>query len=173
MNKIFYFIFLLTLTTYAEDIQKAISPDGTFIVTEADDGNINIVNSKTGKTYLPIESAMVFPLRWTGDSKTLILINHIAGGSMAIVLTLVGDEWKGYSADPRMGDRYKVIREVVKYNTVDLTYLVREWQGNDLPVHFYIYSFTFHPDTTAHTNEKKEEIDGDTYDRLSHTFSTK
>lgn len=160
--------------------QTVTSPNGMFTVQYTDSGGMIpgvdgmvIKNNQTGRTYPPIETSIAVPIQWTGDSQTIVTIGPIAGGSVAGVLRLEGNEWKEYSADPRMGDAYKVIRAVAKYHTVDFTYVVRETQGDDLPAHFYVYSFTFHPDTAHHANERKTEIDGDTSDRLRHTFSTK
>jgi hypothetical protein len=146
--------------------QTVASPNGIFTVEYTDSGGLIpgvdgfiVKNNKTGNTYPPIDVAILYPVKWTGDSQTIVSVKAIAGGDTVDVFRLEGNEWKGYSADLGKGNSYTVIRELVEYNVIELTYIIREIGPNNSSADFYTYSFTFHPDTAQHTNEQMKQLD--------------
>jgi hypothetical protein len=149
------------------------SPDGNFVAKTLGGGmiaatdRIAIVENKSGREAATIDiNPPLYSLRWTQDSKAIVTISHIAGGTVAGVIHLVDGQWKQVSADPREGDKYRLIHQVVKGRVVELTYKVARIRSNNTAGTFYTYTFLFDPTTTAHTGEKRRQIDAETYGRL-------
>lgn len=67
-------------------------------------GSLKIRNNLTGKLYPRV--AVLTPLlslKWTGDSKTIVTIEHIAAGSCAALVHFDGKAWRPHEADPPGG----------------------------------------------------------------------
>src|SRR5690242_18814423 len=65
--------------------RQAVSPDGKLAVIydPSADHPLQIVDSASGAVQSSFPVLPVHALRWTGDSKTLIVVQHIAHGSEA------------------------------------------------------------------------------------------
>lgn len=69
------------------------APDGMFTAKTVGGGllpatdKITIIDNKTGASAAQIEiDPPLYGLSWTGDSKTLVTVSHIAGGSTAGII---------------------------------------------------------------------------------------
>jgi len=105
--------------------EKFVSPNGEFTVQ----GNVEIINNKTGDQCLVEVLSPVYSLKWTRDSKTIVVIGRIAHGSYASVIHYNGKEWKKYEVDPPDSDEghfwnYSVIREEIGFSDVVITYKI-------------------------------------------------
>jgi hypothetical protein len=143
------------------------SPDGRFIA-ECNGGGvlpavdkITIVDSKTGEIYSSIEvDPPLYSLAWTGDSETIVVVTHIAGGTVAGTVHLHHGRWNVNSADPREGDKYRVVRETLRKHSIELTYQVTEIPSSaERSGQVYLYKFVFDPGTTRHAEEERKKID--------------
>ena len=151
--------------------QRFKSPDGRFIAQCNGGGvvptvdEITIVDGNTGIAYATISVlSPVYSVGWVGDSQTLVTVGHIAGGTQAEVIHMEEGSWKLHSAGPREGNKYRVVREILRHHAVELTYEIdagRKGSGR-----LYLYNFLFHPDTRTHTNEKREDIGSEVYTQL-------
>ena len=108
----------------------------------------------------------ILSIKWTGDSKSIVVINHIAHGSEAGVYHFDGKKWDVYEACPRTSDYYEVVGEMVGKDTVKFSYVIIKRTPGNLRDRYYIYTFVFHPDTNERVDEKTKEIDEDAYSRL-------
>jgi|ERR1043166_480741 hypothetical protein len=155
------------------------SPDSNYIAKTVGGGlipatdRIVILNANTGVEEVSVDvKPPVYSLVWTGDSKNVVAVSHIAGGTVAGIIHHSADGWKQYSADPREGDKYKVIRLTVQHDTLELTYKIMTAHSDNSSPSFYLYTFVFDPKTTAHLREKRHAIDGETYSRLKPEAAT-
>jgi hypothetical protein len=125
-------------------------------------GGFIITNNETGEGFQDALATPVYSIKWSPDSETVVLIVHIAGGSVADIYTLRNNKWIWYGPEPTVGDHCTVIRQDVGNDTVKLTYKV----GDKAAGRFYLYSFVFHPDTAARSDVRIHEIDIETYRKL-------
>jgi hypothetical protein len=148
------------------------SPDGRFTAQLANDdnGDLGIKNNQTGETYKVGALTPLLSLKWTGDSKTIVTVEHIAGGSEANLVHFDGSKWNQFSADPP-GDthgsrRYEVVRQQVDWKRVKFVYKVTDEKSNGEVIKFYTCSFEVNPQTNIVSNVVKREIDRSTYAAL-------
>lgn len=82
------------------------SPDGTreARITFADDEYSLIITGKPGTGIRESKPIDAFPLkmRWSKDSKSIILVKHLAGASEAQVIHRSGDKWVCLDAGPHL-----------------------------------------------------------------------
>lgn len=149
------------------------SPNGAYTAKAFGGGSlpatdrIAVIENRTGREIASVAvNPPLYSLIWTRDCKSVVTVSHIAGGTVAGVLHYSGGEWKQYSADPREGDKYSVIRQAMTQQGVELTYKIALVPKGGSPGSFYLYSFVFDPETTAHKDEKRESIDAATYAQL-------
>jgi hypothetical protein len=150
---------------------RFVSPDGRLVAicAEADQtsgrvGLIMILEKATGRHLFSVETnPPVFALRWLNNSKALVFVQAIAGGSVAQVIYDSTQGWKAANAEPREGDDCTVTQLRLQGKTIMITYkiAIRNQTGR-----FYSYSFSFHPDSTAHTSERRHEMSEADYFKL-------
>jgi len=109
------------------------SPDGKFTVFYYAP-KLEIRETPTGFTRGTAEASPVYVLSWTGDSKTLVVVEHIAHGSEAFVVHFDGQMWTTVRPDLPGQKDYRAIAVVavkthrstvdISYKTYDDTYLV-------------------------------------------------
>jgi len=149
------------------------SPDGIFTVAvgvDADETTLGLIitNIKTGKQY-PFYDVLpsILSVKWTLDSKSIVIISHIRGGSIASIAHLSNDKWDDYTPEPWIGDYYGVVREIIHDHTVEITYRVHEKPQGDSDGHYYTCSFIVNTNTHTRSKETVKEIDSDAYERLN------
>lgn len=164
---------LVVSNGYSSEIQPNAnfgSPDGKYAAKCVGGGTvpavdqIQVIENGSGRVLAKFEvNPPLYSIRWTRDSKSLVTVSHIAGGTVAGVIHFDGTNWKEHSADPREGDKYSVIRHVENESTIQLMYKIQVLASNDNAGKFYTYEFVFDPATTSHKGEKRQDIDGETY----------
>ena len=135
----------------AEEIhedQVFTAPNGTLAATFLG-GAFEIKDTSTGRTFTVQSLTPVSKAIWTDDSKTLVTVEHLAGGSDVVLFQSAGAEWKRVSVDPVGGpyDRYTVTRCEVEKNLLKLAYRVRSNHAGEVKVQ--IVAFQFDPATAA------------------------
>lgn len=146
------------------------SPDGKYtlkLVPDPDEnsviGGLSIANNSTGELFQDSAATPIYSVKWTGDSKTVVLIVHVSGGSEAVVYHLNNkNKWVSCDLEPTIGDVFSVVQLTMRKDTVEFRYKVGKRTTGDS----YLYSFVFHPDTLTRTDEKIKEIDEATYKNL-------
>ncbi len=156
------------LGTEIKSIDRFKSPDNSFTAEYAGGKEAIIIkDNKTGKAYPNIPTiSPVFSIKWTGDSKAIVKVSHIANGSGAGVFYFKSGEWVPCNTAPKIGNGYEVVEQVLKEHSVELTYKVFERPQGDVGPKYYLYSFEFQPATGKRINEKTKKIDGETYKSL-------
>jgi len=78
------------------------SPDRRFTAELTDDpeGNLHIRSNSTSKLYKIGVLRPLYSLKWTGDSQTVITIEHLAGGSQAVLIHFNQHNWNRFEVDP-------------------------------------------------------------------------
>jgi hypothetical protein len=149
--------------------QSVSSPDGRFTAELTDDreGNVHIKSNTTGKLYTVGALRPLYSLKWTGDSQTLVTIEHLAGGSQAALIHFDGDKWSRFEVDPTGSPppyhHYAVIRQEIGWDKVKFTYKITDEQGNGMVIKFYLCSFDVDPRARSITNMHTREISSDVY----------
>lgn len=151
------------------------SPGGAFVAKcAASDGGliptveqITIINKNVACAYAPIEiNQPLYSVAWTGDSKTLVLIEHTAGGTFARFVHRNDGQWKDHTVDAGEGDKSSVVRQTLHNESFELAYRVHVMPTSRTAERFYLYSFEVDPETNQRRNEKRETIDVDSYIKL-------
>ncbi|HLB33614.1 MAG: hypothetical protein A3F67_03210 [Verrucomicrobia bacterium RIFCSPHIGHO2_12_FULL_41_10] len=124
------FVLLLVFACLAHanlviDYHEYISPDKLYVAQathEEGDTILGIKNRKTGEveasfTIVPL----VVHVQWAPDSKSLLIVQHISGGSVATIVHHDDNKWVHYDCDPPLktqGYYYlvgvKFLKEVVR-----------------------------------------------------------
>jgi hypothetical protein len=147
------------------------SPDGRFTaeLTDGSDSCIQITSNTTGQLYKIRVLQPVYLLKWT-DSQTLLAIEHLAGGSQAVLNHFDGTKWNRFEVDPTNPPppyhHYSVIRQQIGPNNVRLTYKLTDEKGNGVVSKFYLCSFDVDPETGSISNMHQHEISSSDYARL-------
>jgi hypothetical protein len=131
---------------------KFLSPDRKFVVVYNPD-QLEIRNSKTGHMEASITVSLLYALRWTGDSKSFVAVEHLVGGSGTTIVHFNGARWENFIVDPP-GEEWKdsaVVKLKAEREFIEISYKVR---GSAI----YFISFTVNPSTRALSNVRKEEI---------------
>ena len=130
-------------------------------------GRIEIVDTKNGTLQHALEiNPPLYALRWTGDSRTLIAIERVAGGSVAVIVHRSSGKWSVFQADPQHADKSAVIALRPKMRAVELSYKTYQQEAHGKEGRFYVITFLVDPNTGHHRHETKHEIDLETYRRL-------
>jgi len=141
--------------------RHASSPDGKlYVYYEAP--TFEIRDSKTSAVLGSKEQEQpVLAVRWTGDSKTLVIVEHIAHGSYASFLHWDGTAWRPRSVETpfeRLIYRGLAVVDVKPdRETVDIKYKTY------IPTR--LISFTYIPVTGNATNIRRHDI---TFERWQH-----
>src|SRR5438552_2196079 len=108
------------------DSTKVFSPNNKFVAVYHPD-QIEIIDADTGQLYDSFSVLPVYALKWTGDSKTLAVVQHIAHGSEAVLVHFNGTKWEKLLIPPP-GEGYTdyaVVSVEPEYNLVRLSYKAR------------------------------------------------
>src|SRR6266404_3763 len=91
---------LIAVCALASDIreirigERFTSPDGRFVaqITDEDERgrNVQIKDQNTGESYKAATSLPLFSFEWTTDSNTVVLLEHIGGGTQIRLLHFNG-----------------------------------------------------------------------------------
>jgi hypothetical protein len=134
------------------------------------DSHLAITNTLTRETYNVGILTPLLSLKWTGDSRAIVTIEHIAGGSEANVLSFAEGRWNRFTAEPGIdaasSGHYEVIQQTIGWDKASFTYKVTEKQSNGLVLGFYTCSFEVDTRTKAISSLVKTRIDRSTYDAL-------
>lgn len=79
------------------------SPDGQFVVRCLDE-YIEITNTAIGETYPRVGVLPSYTVNWTDDSKTIVVFEHLAGGSDAVLVHFDGEGWRVTRTGPPEDD---------------------------------------------------------------------
>jgi hypothetical protein len=155
------------------------SPDGRFTAELTNDtqGNLHIKSNVTGDVYRIEVFRPLYSLEWTEDSQTVVTIEHLAGGSQAVLIHFDGHKWSRFEVDPTHAPppyhHYAVIKQGIGRNAVKLTYKVTDEKGNGIVTKFYVCSFNVDPQSRSITNVQTREIGGDEYSALDYNPGNK
>lgn len=153
------------------------SPDRKFMVQVTDHYGLIIKDILTSGVDASIKLLpLLQPLKWTGDSKTIVAITHIAGGSNLVLIHPNNGQWKGFVPTPPMPDSDKgnfvncgVIKIEIGIRDVKVSYrIISQKLGKDYKDNFYISSFTVNPESGDQSQLDIHEIDSGAYNNLKH-----
>ena len=109
------------------------SPDGRFTAVLSSPGptqsdRLVVADASTKQSAEGGVLSPLFSVRWSGDSQTIVTIEHIAHGSQTALLHYAGGQWQRYEVEPPGNDSrgYSVVRQRIRSHTVDVTYRVME-----------------------------------------------
>lgn len=140
------------------------SPDGKIVASFEynDDGwvHLDITNSISGHQLgsAKVELTPIFSLEWTSDSKSIVIVSHIAHGSTATIFHCFSGNWKDFIVFPPERkpppDLYRIIYDVTKTEvrehdiivTYDTTIQFRSDSG-DFAAKEYLVSLLINPAT--------------------------
>lgn len=123
-------------------------------------GALRIRNNLTGRFYpeVPVLTPLL-SMKWTGDSKTIVTIEHIAGGSCAALVHFDGKTWRRYDADPSGGpyNHIEVLSQEIGENGARITFAANVRRKGTTFAHFII-AFDINAATNAVSNEMRKEV---------------
>ena len=142
MKKIFLFLFLVFLQlSHADSIvayREYPSPNKIYsaqVSVRETDSLLVIKNKISGKIELSMKVLLtpILDVQWSPNSKYFILIQHLAGCSLASLVTHVNNNWKKYDCDPSLKwrCRYSILGIKFFKDVVRLTYGVSREKRND------------------------------------------
>jgi hypothetical protein len=149
--------------------QSVNSPDGRFTaeLTNDSEGSLHIRSNTTGNLYKIGVFRPLYSLKWTGDSQTVVTIEHLAGGSQAVLIYFDGGKWRRFEVDPTKPPppyhHYAVIKEDIGWDMVKLKYKVTDEKGNGIVTKFYLCSFNVDTRTRSIAKMQTHEINADAY----------
>lgn len=123
------------------------SPDGRFTarLTEEDAHGLNlaITDSRTPATERARIGTPLLSMRWTFDSRTIVSIEHLAGGSQLALLHFYESGWKRIEVIPPNGleGHFEVIRQQMHRDSVTVTYKVTKEKPNGAVASAFTCSF--------------------------------
>jgi hypothetical protein len=107
----------------------------------------------------------VYALQWTRDSKTLIIVHHLAGGSGVIFAHLGETGWCHFGVvPPGEYDRVGVIR--IEPHNADVLISWKAMKVTKRSVFYYLCKARMKPAKQALSNVQVEEISVETFDSL-------
>jgi hypothetical protein len=140
------------------------SPDGRFLATYLG-SHIRIEDNSGGALSARIGVFSVLAFNWTGDSKTVVTVEHLAGGSEAVLIHLDDGQWRRFEIDPVDDyDAAAVIGLIIRDHSVSVKYRLRKRE--DQRFQFYVCSFDVDSATHNRTNEKVKRISAAKYGQL-------
>ena len=109
------------------------SPDGRFVAvlphpSPTQLGQLLITDTSSHQSTEHGGQRPLYSIRWSGDSQTLVTIEHVAHGSIMALRHFEGGQWQRHDVEPS-GDalwEYSVVRQRIHSDTVDVTYRVTE-----------------------------------------------
>jgi hypothetical protein len=128
------------------------SPDGKVIVIYKPD-RLEIRDRKRDRLLSSTIVVPVIALRWTGDSRTLVVVEAIAHGSAATIIHFNGKQWEGFDVIPP-GEDYRDYAVVDLKTQRDLVQLSYKASGTAI----YHISFTLDPFSRKLSNTRKRKI---------------
>ena len=139
---------------------KFVSPDRRYTaeILSGNDTKLKIMDHQMGTDSSVALWTVPTSIRWTGNSKTMVVVAHIAGGSQADLIHLKGAKWIDIQAPPPVHHtpvKYSVVKEEVGTSRVTLTYEVTNQAQNGAYQDFYRYSFTTDPATGVVSNIRR------------------
>ena len=178
--KAFLFLAFMLIYTQADALaviksgQNFISPNKIYVASIRFDGEwkLSVKNNKNGEIEVFGILNPIYSIKWTGDSRVIISVSHIAHGSAASYIFLNKNKYWTDIDPPQNSElahhAYGVVGLDVGFNTVKLTYKVADRTSNsgDLIDDFYVCTFDFNPETGVISNEVKRKIDLNSYDAL-------
>jgi hypothetical protein len=103
---------------------------------------------------------------WTKNSKSFVIVQQIAGGSIASIFTRNQNGWHEYNAPPTSGDVFAVIKVSTTDNTIRLKYKVGERPSDTSAGRFFVCSFSIEANNARRSEEEIKEIDVREYQEL-------
>jgi len=128
------------------------SPNGKLIVFYSAP-KVEIRDAGTSAILGTAEATPVHALRWTADSKTLIIVEHIAHGSDAFVVHFDGKRWKSIIPGLRWAKDYRAIAVVSVAPRKDSVELSYKTYGDT-----YLVSFTLTPPSKKPSHFQRRKI---------------
>jgi hypothetical protein len=169
---------LLTLSAHAADLreihigQRFISPDRRFATEIKDEDergyNLEIKDQNNGKAYKAAASLPLFSFEWTTDSKTIVLLEHIGGGSQISLIHFNGHEWKRREIEPPGGNsgHYEVLEKDIGKNFLRISYKVTKEKQNGTVFGAYKCSLRVDASNGQISHVEKQDISIDAYRTL-------
>ena len=107
----------------------------------------------------------IFFIKWTGDSKSVLVISHIAHGTIAAVLHFDGSQWHQKVLQPPspQGGHMTVLSQRLGFHNVAVTYAVDIAVAAQTPTAFYCSSFQFDPATESYSHVLNDRLDHSAY----------
>jgi len=140
---------------------KVTSPDKKIVAVYNPD-QLEIRDVNTDQLYESVTVSLIYALRWTRDSSSLIAVEQIAHGSDAVVLHRNARDWTSFRITPP-GDSYKdyaVVALKAQQSSFEITYRVSG------PAALYVISFAIDPATRAISDVRREEVGFDEWSKL-------
>jgi len=166
--------FVITLPCFAQKSswisgQSLLSPDNRYsLKLTFDPSDISILSGFTitdtlkGTVFQDDVATPLYSIKWSRDSKTVVFIVHVSGGSEAAIYHLHNDKWFFYLPEPTLGSHFAIIGQEFKNKGIELSYKVHDKHLEK----FYINTFIFNPENATRTEEDIKEIDSETYAKL-------
>lgn len=131
-------------------------------------GSIQIRDNVTGKVYpdAPVLTPLL-SMKWTGDSKTIVTIEHIAGGSCAALIHFDGKTLRRHQADPPGGPyrRIEVLSQEIGQSGVRITFAANvRLPGTTFA--YFVIAFDINAETNTVSNETRKEVTEAEFDSL-------
>jgi len=143
------------------------SPDGLFTAVYLESA-IRIEDNPGAKNSTHVSVFPVYTLNWTGDSKSLVITEHLAGGCEAALIYLDQEgHWKRLDIEPLVTeyDEASVVALIIRDHSLSVTYKRRQHDGG-AKFHAYVCSFDIDARTLARSNEKITSISATEYKSL-------
>jgi len=149
------------------DNQSSLSPNKRLLATFA--GVIKIMDESGGKTFDPVPVLTpIFCLAWSKDSNSLLVVEHIAGGSILSVLQMANGKWTKHGIDPPPDgdfDSYKVTGLELGADSVLVTYLTSNRSNGETLCQQITFDLNLKDLSAAHV--KKKTITPGQYGKLN------
>jgi hypothetical protein len=152
--------------------QTTLSPNKEFLATAT--GLITIQDLKSGRKFDLVEVLdPLYCLAWAGDSKSLFIVEHIAGGTCLSVVQFLNGKWIKSSIDPPPDgdyDSYKVVQVKPRFDSARIVYITANRGDNGGPslTQFVTFDLSLKNLSTSHIRYKT--ITGDQYGELNDRY---
>lgn len=130
----FSFFSLAKGSEYNIDVgEKFESPNGIY-TAQLESGltdNLEITNNKSHKAFYGTVDTPLLSLKWTPDSKAIVVVEHMAGGSSAFIIYLLMDATTRFDGTSPSNSTYcRVLKIEPKKERVLITYLLSTGRRN-------------------------------------------
>jgi len=149
--KIFLILFLAFLCSVQAgyvDCHEYPSPDKKYVAqfTRTDQEIVLVIKNQTsGEVELSIANLLtpILDVQWAPSSESFIVIQHLAGSSLATLIHHNTNGWLKYDCEPSLGFpcKYSVVGVTFFKKFVRLAYGVSQIQNNGLIINFKRYAF--------------------------------